>query len=447
MLKKDPSTTSASESRCRVALTGDVALEVIASYFGDAGYDVMPQDVSLDVFRPDFVYDVTSHDAVLSSEVPGFFDERMKALSGCKYSVDGIRAIVDEFSWLVRSRSAWRGVARKMLAVDADNTLWTGILSEDGADALVPCAEFQKGLARLRDDGIVLAVLSKNDRIEGTGAPVDASLFAAGRVNWAPKPGNLVEICRELRLSTDSVVFVDDNPHERAMMSSHLPDVAVAPWNGWNAAPGGDVSALEQRQLVRRLREYFFSGGALTEEDRLRSADYASERRREAERLDFATKDQYLDALGLWVEPAEAAESDLDRLAQMAGKTNQFNATTIRRSREDFAGLLAAGPQRSRVFVFRAGDKFGEQGLVCYIVVDSAARRITDFVMSCRAMGRTLEHFALGHVAQVLGFMPEIDFSPTEKNAPFAAFLATVGNGLSTHYQRAATIGPRLRSS
>lgn len=444
-MQSNGSTKAAAGRRVKVALTGDVALEVIASYFGDAGYDVMPQDAALDAFRPDFVYDVTSHDDVLSAETPGFYDERMEALSGCRYSIDGIRAIVDEFGWLVGSRSAWRGAPRKILAVDADNTLWTGILSEDGADALVPCKEFQKGLAGLRDDGVVLVLLSKNDRIEGTGAPVDAALFAACRVNWAPKPGNLADVCGELRLSADSAVFVDDSPHERAMMSAHLPDVAVAPWSGWRASPGGEVSALEQRQLARRLREYFFSGGPLTDEDRLRSADYASERRREAVRLDFASKDGYLDALGLWVVPSEASESDLDRLAQMAGKTNQFNATTIRRTREDFAALLSAGAAKARVFVFRAGDRFGEQGLVCYIVVDAASRRITDFVMSCRAMGRTLEHFALGHVAQVLGYMPEIDFSPTAKNAPFAAFLSTLGAGLATHYRKLIYYGASAR--
>ena len=418
----------------KVALTGDVALEVIASYFRDAGYDVMPQDVPLDVFRPDFVYDVTSHDDVLSKEVPGFFDERMRALSGCGYSIDGIHAIVDEFGWLVRSSAAsGGGTVRKVLAVDADNTLWTGILSEDGADALVPCREFQKGIAALRDDGVVLALLSKNDAIEGTGAPVDMSLFAASKVNWAPKPGNLIEACRELNLSPDAVVFVDDNPHERAQMAAHLPGVAVAPWNGWLAAPDGDVPATAQRQLVRRLREYFFGDAGLTDEDKLRAADYAAKVRRENARLEFATRDEYLGSLGLWAEPSEATEGDLDRLAQMAGKTNQFNATTIRRTRDDFARLLAAGPGKYRVFVFRAGDRFGAQGLVCYIVVEVASRRITDFVMSCRAMGRTLEHFALSHVEREMGFRPAIDFTPTAKNAPFAAFLSSLGNGLHTY--------------
>ena len=431
-----PCDESSGGAAVKVALTGDVALEVIASYFRDAGYDVMPQDVSLDVFRPDFVYDVTSHDDILSKEVSGFFDARMKALSGCGYSIDGIHAIVDEFGWLVSSCAAGRGAVRKVLAVDADNTLWTGILSEDGADALVPCREFQRGLAALRGEGVVLALLSKNDGIEGTGAPVDAALFSVAKVNWAPKPGNLVEACKELNLSPDAVVFVDDNPHERAQMAAHLPEVAVAPWKGWPAAPDGEVPEVAQRQLVRRLKEYFFSDAGLTDEDRLRAADYAAKTRREKARLEYATRDEYLDALGLWAEPSEAKEGDLDRLAQMAGKTNQFNATTIRRTRDDFARLLAAGPEKFRLFVFRAGDRFGAQGLVCYVVVDVVKRRISDFVMSCRAMGRTLEHFALGHVERTMGLRPEIDFAPTAKNAPFAAFLSSIGDGPPTRYRK-----------
>ncbi|MBR2838413.1 MAG: hypothetical protein IKE55_06510 [Kiritimatiellae bacterium] len=402
--------------RVRVALTGNVALEVVAAYFREAGYDVHgPDSPPLDAFRPDYVYDVTSHDDVLSGEVPGFFDERMAKLSGCPYSLDGIRAIVDEFEW-ERLRAP-----KKILAVDADNTLWRGILSEDGRDALVPYAEFQQGLRSLRDDGVALVLLSKND-------PFELDWFTVCRVNWAPKAGNLLDACRELNLSPDAAVFVDDNPLERAQMAAHLPEVAVAPFPADMERP---------RQFLRRLREYFFSGMGATAEDRLRAADYARPR---PPLRQFASTADYLDDLALWVRPAAAAEADLDRLAQMAGKTNQFNATTIRRTRADFAALLARPDVR--VFVFRAGDRFGEQGLVCYVVADLSARRITDFVMSCRAMGRTLEHFAYAYVAGQLGYAPEIDFAPTAKNAPFAEFRRALADGTAgpTHFKAADSI-------
>lgn len=383
--------------RIKVALTGNVALELLSDCFRDAGYDVCPPDVPLDRFKPDFVYDVTSHDDVLARETPDFFDTRMEKLAGSPYSLDGMRAIVEEFKWeTLRS-------PRKMLAADADNTLWRGVLSEDGRDALEPYAEFQEGLKRLRDEGVVLALLSKND-------PFSLDWFTVCKANWDPKPDNLLAVCKELNLATDAAVFVDDDPCERAMMESCLPDVAVAPFPADMAKPG---------QFLRRLREYFFADAGRTPEDRLRAADYAR-RIRTLPKCD-AGEDSYLDDLELWVKPGFATPDDLDRLAQMAGKTNQFNATTIRRMREDFAELI--GKEDTRVFTFRAGDRFGEQGLVCYIVADLGTKRITDFVMSCRAMGRTLEHFAYNHVSQNLGYAPQIDFSRTAKNAPFAKFL------------------------
>ena len=402
--------------RHRIALTGDVALEVLAEYFREAGYDVHgPSSPPLNEFSPEFIYDVTAHDAVLSEEVAGFFDERMRKLAGVPYSLDGIRAIVNEFEWL-RLKSA-----RKVLAVDADNTLWRGILSEDGADALEPFAEFQRGLKALRDQGVVLVLLSKNDPFEfRADMPLKLADFAAVRVNWAPKAGNLIEACRELNLGVDSVVFVDDNPHERAQMAAHLPEVAVAPFPADLAAP---------RQFLRRLKEYFFFSAGATAEDALRAKDYAANRLR-------ASFDGYLEDLGLTVRPGLAQIGDLDRLAQMAAKTNQFNATTLRRSREEFDALL--GDPEKRVFVFRAADRFGEQGLVCYIIADLSTGRITDFVMSCRAMGRTLEHFAFGYVVRSLGRVPAIDFARTAKNAPFAEFLAQADPKAKTYYREVA---------
>lgn len=435
--------TDGEPARTRVALVGDVALELIAPYFREAGYEtyvpagfaawrqeLLADDSPLKRFAPDFVFNVTASDAALSAETPGFFDERMRVVASMPYSLAGIRALVDEFAFV---RLA---APKKVLAVDADNTLWKGILSEDGEAALAPFTEFQKGLLALRDAGVVLVLLSKNDPFEfRADMPLTSADFAAVRVNWGPKAGNLVDACRELNLSTDSVVFVDDNPYERAQMTAHLPDVTVVPFPDDLARP---------RQFLRRLKEFFFAGTGQTEEDRLRAADYA--RRRTAGGVpgmdDGATLDDYLENLDLRVEPRRADARDLDRLAQMAGKTNQFNATTRRRTRDGFAALLS-DPAKS-VWVFRTRDRFGEQGIVCYIVVDLPSRRITDFVMSCRAMGRTLEHFAYGYVSDRLGYRPPVDFARTAKNRPIETFLAALADGTAgkTHYrENAASAG------
>jgi len=136
----------------------------------------------------------------------------------------------------------------------------------------------------------------------------------------------------------------------------------------------------------------------------------------------------YLKGLHLTARAARATADDVPRLAQMAGKTNQFNATTIRRSAEEMAALVADSAHR--VWTFRAGDAFGEMGLVCYVIYDCATARISDFVMSCRAMGRTLEHFAVNYVRRELADeglpLAGIDCIPTAKNGPFREFLSAL---------------------
>lgn len=416
------------EMNTRVALTGDVALELIAPYFRNEGYEVyvpagfaawrtelLDKNSNLHKFKPDFIFDVTSRDECLSRECPDFFDERMKALASQPYSLRGIRTIVDEFGFLSLA------APKKILAVDADNTLWRGIISEDGINNVEPYVEFQKGIKSLAEDGVVLVLLSKNDPFEfRDDMPLSNRDFACRRVNWRPKAGNLIEACRELNLSTDSVVFLDDNPHERMQMKAHLPEVAVPPFSH----PDGST--------IRRLREYFFGNGAVTEEDRLRAADYRA--RQNIKISEYANADEYLDALQLEVCWRKAQEQDLERLAQMAGKTNQFNATTIRRTRQDFAAMLES-PNEFSVYVFRTRDRFGKQGIVCYIVVDIAAKRITDFVMSCRAMGRTLEYFAYDSVCRAFGEMLPVDFVPTAKNKPFKEFLDSGMKGKSHYHE------------
>ena len=462
----------------KIALLGNVTLDFLAQDFRRAGHDVyvpsgfdtwrqevLDPESGLHAFAPDaalLVMDggVTPDDreiigtfadaqervppvrvvvpdiAALATETSGFWDERMRKLAAMPFSLAGLKAIEDEFFFALEAGGprSCAAAPKKILAVDADNTLWNGIVSEDGADAVTPYVDFQKGLLALKARGVLLVLLSKNDPVGEGRAPARPPLaaalaradmpitlddFSAVRVNWSPKAGNLLTACRELNLGTDSVVFVDDNPHERAQMKAHLPEVAVPPFPADLANPA---------QFLRRLERYFFASVGTTAEDRARAEMY----RAEAARRDFArtlpTVQDYLKGLHLTVRAARATAEDVPRLAQMAGKTNQFNATTIRRTAEEMAALVA--DPAHRVWTFRAGDAFGEMGLVCYVVYDCATARISDFVMSCRAMGRTLEHFAVNHVRRELAaeglILAGIDCVATAKNGPFREFLATL---------------------
>ena len=319
----------------------------------------------------------------------------------------------------------------KVLAVDADNTLWDGIVSEDGAADVEPYAAFQRGLLALKAKGVVLVLLSKNDPPNRGRSPIEQALaradmplslndFAFAGVSWEPKPGALLAAAKALNVGTDSFVFVDDNPHERAQMKAHLPEVMVVEemesW--WEKGMEG---------LAESLGDTYFAEAGRTEEDRLRAQRPVILSEPGLAEAAFVRGD-YLKTLELKVASSRAEEADVPRLAQMAGKTNQFNATTIRRNEEEFRALLA--DPAKRVYVFRLSDKFGAMGIVCFVVADVVVRRITDFVMSCRAMGRTLEFFAYRHVCQDLGAETvPIDFRATAKNGPFAAFLEKLAHG------------------
>jgi FkbH-like protein len=449
--------------KVRIALLGDVSVEFFASDFRREGHEVfvpsgfgawreaaLDHDGALRAFSPEAALLVRMHPrgedddtiaalksfcprvvdvdlAALASETPGFRDARMWSTAGFPFSLDGLRAVEDEFRW------GCQAAQKKVLAVDADNTLWEGIISEDGPDAVRPRVPLQEGLLSLRGKGVPLVLLTKNEPVRNGASALERAFarddmplalrdFAVVRSNWSPKSANLAIAAAELNIGEDAFVFIDDNPHERAEMSARIPSVAVV------EAMRGDWPAVRQRQLLRRLGEYFFKDAGRTAEDRARAGMYAQEAERRRAAAAAPTLEDYLAALDLRAAPALAEEGDVPRLAQMASRTNQFNATTIRRDEADFRRLLS-DPSK-RVWTFRACDRYGDMGLVCYIVCDIPSARITDFVMSCRAMGRTLEDFALNHVRSALAdegvALAGIDYEPTIKNEPFGRFLASV---------------------
>ena len=178
------------------AFAADAALLVMDGGVTEADAGIAKSLAPVRVVAPDI--------SVLTDETPGFWDERMRTLASMPFSLAGLKTIEDEFWFAVDA------APKKVLAVDADNTLWNGIVSEDGAAAVVPFVEFQKGLLALKDRGVVLALISKNDEgIAGTpladalardDVPLSFGDFAATGVNWAPKAGNLLERCKELNL-------------------------------------------------------------------------------------------------------------------------------------------------------------------------------------------------------------------------------------------------------
>ena len=322
----------------------------------------------------------------LAAATDGFYDERMRELYSMPWSKAGLLAIEKEIGRILRSSL---GARKKVLALDFDNTLWAGVAGEDGAEGIEPYSEFQRGLKRLKDGGVLLAGLSKNnaadidDAWRADGMVLAPEDFAASRIDWNDKPANLRSIASELNLGTDAFVFVDDNPAERERMKSLCPEVAV---------PDFPSSAAGLASFLRDLERLYFPETRATAEDAARTRFYADE----ASRRRFAAKapsaEAYLKGLGMWIAVRSAEEGDVARIAQLSQKANQFNVLTCRRTEDEISSFIR--DETHVVLSARAGDRFGDMGLIAFVhaVKDGETAEIADWVMSCRAMSRRLEH-------------------------------------------------------
>ncbi|HKT17950.1 MAG TPA: HAD-IIIC family phosphatase [Stellaceae bacterium] len=300
------------------------------------------------------------------------------------------------------------GLSRKCLVVDLDNTLWGGVVGDDGIEGIVlgqgsaageAYLAFQRYAGMLADRGIVLAVCSKNDPdfIETVFAKhpemhLKRDSVAAFAVNWDDKATNLRRLAKTLELGLDSFVFVDDNPAERAIVRRELPSVAV-PELPDDVALYGSVIA----------RAGYFEAAAFTKEDRIRVRQYAENVRRNEQLANATDMEGFLRSLEMTMEAGPPRREDITRVTQLINKTNQFNLTT-RRYTEPEVQRLVDDPS-SVVLRFRLTDRFGDNGLIAVIIAlphpeERQALLIDTWLMSCRVLGRGVEAACLGVLAR-----------------------------------------------
>jgi len=349
----------------------------------------------------------------LAAEVgPAFFDERIRQLAGCPWSLVGQRAIADEIRRLAALRHS---SPKKVLAVDFDGILWRGTLAEDGPQGIVHATDFQRALLALKRRGVLLVGLTKNDADEVARVWTLPQMvlkeedFVAIRANWNPKPENLASVARTLNLGTDAFVFLDDNPGECAEMSAARPEVATV------LVTGNQVSA------VRRIARIHFPDFGPTDEDCMRTAAYRADAgRREA--AEGRTLDDYLASLGTVVDFHPARADEAPRLAQLSLRCNQFNVRTSRYDEAEIRRMLD-DPARL-VFSVAVRDRFGDLGLVALLVLSRTGdtAQLDEWAMSCRAMNRRIEDETWTRLVALLrgrGIVRlEAEVRPTEKNGP-----------------------------
>ena len=320
---------------------------------------------------------------------------------------------------------------KKCIVLDLDNTLWGGVVGEDGAENLAlslapPGASFiafQQALRDLYDRGVILAINSSNNSDDALGVIrthpnmiLKEPHFAAARINWNDKVANMRELAQELNIGLDSMVFLDDSPLNRESMRTFLPEVET---------PELPADPSQYTKFLHSLP--YFKADAITDEDKMRGNLYVTERlRREAEKS-FESREDFLQSLGTGLEVFEDDPSALARLAQMTEKTNQFNVLKRPLSEREIEAFMRDG--KYAVFHARAIDQFGDHGIIAFALVRKDAERwhIESLLMSCRVINRGIEDAfvaAIARRAQVEGSASlSITFEPSDKNGPARTFV------------------------
>lgn len=337
--------------------------------------------------------------------------------------------------FIVRHLRPLYGLSKKVLVLDADNTLWGGVVGDVGRDGIAlgndypgnAHVAFQQRVLDLHHRGVILCIASKNEAgaVEDVlknhaGMVLGPDHIAALRVNWEPKPDNLRLLAEELNLGLDSFVFMDDSPVECEMMRTALPEVMTIHLPAEPAAHAGVIAALD-----------CFDQWSLSAEDRGRGKLYKAEAERSREKSTAVDLPTFYRGLEMKVSFSIDAPGDVVRAAQMTQRTNQFNMHTTRCTEDDIRAFMAAGD--SRVITLALADRFGDNGIVGLAVVRVAAEAWTLrlFLMSCRVLGRTVEQgFVawIGQQARAAGAARLVgEFAPTAKNKPFAGFYESCG--------------------
>lgn len=352
-------------------------------------------------------------------------DPESDAYARAPYSVDFNVALGTA---VARKLNAMLRPAPKVLVLDCDNTLWRGVVGEDGPQGLV-IDEGHRALQQFAAEqlraGVLLCLASKNNEadvweaFEATpGMVLRRDMIVAHRIDWEPKSKNLHALAAELNLGVDSFVFLDDSPAEHAEVRAGCP-----------AALALQLPA-RSAELPRFLDHlWMLDPRKLTSTDRARTALYAANARREQLRSETSDLQQFVASLEVKTTFAPLSRATLARASQLTQRTNQFNTTTLRRSEAELAALGEAGHEHLIVDV---SDRFGDYGLVGLVSYQRGgeALEISALLLSCRALGRGVEHRVLaelGGIAQAAGLERiEVAYRPTAKNQPAHRFLEAV---------------------
>lgn len=326
---------------------------------------------------------------------------------------------------------------KKCIILDLDNTLWGGVLGEDGIDGIKLGGDYpgkaytywQRSLLELARKGVILAICSKNNEADVLEAweknpfmVLKREHFSALRINWQDKATNISALAQELNIGMDSMVFLDDNPTERELVRLLLPEVEV---------PDFPEKPYLLMPFFKQLVDKYFRIYKVTEEDKAKTEQYRANAMRHAELTRFADLESYLYSLDIAIDVIPADDHNLPRIAQMTQKTNQFNLTTRRYEESAVRQLIEKG---WHIFCMNVSDRFGDNGITGTIFLEPIGDitvNIDTLLLSCRILGKGIEEAFVKTVLNLLrldGYRKvTATYLPTAKNAQTADFYDRMG--------------------
>ncbi len=343
-------------------------------------------------------------------------------------------------TWWARKQEELALQRKKCLVLDLDNTLWGGVLGEDGVAGIkiggdYPGSAFtlwQQTLLQMKNSGVILTICSKNNEADVLEAweknpfmVLRKEHFSAWRINWQDKATNIKELADELNIGLDSMVFVDDNPTERELIRQVLPMVEVPDFSGkpYDLVP-----------LFKDLVDRYFRIYSITNEDKVKTEQYQANANRKAAQAAFDNMEDYLRSLEMELAIMPANDFNRGRIAQMAQKTNQFNLTTRRYSEDDIKRMEDDG---WIIYCVNVSDRFGDNGITGAIFLnpnDKPSVTIDSLLLSCRILGKGIEFAFLNSILNLLreSGVERVyaEYITTAKNAQVADFYDRAGFAL-----------------
>lgn len=347
----------------------------------------------------------------------------------------GHMPFTDEFyaamgTGIARKLCAYKRQPFKVIVLDCDNTLWKGICAEDGALGVKigkPFMEFQRFLLQKQQEGMLLALCSKNNEADvwevfdnNCEMLLKKEHFASWRINWQAKSANIREIALELNLGCDSFVFLDDSDMECAEVMTNCPEVLT-------------VKLPEDNEQIPSFISHIWALDRLkaTKEDQKRTAMYLAERKRQQEKSEVPDLKDFLKGLELAMSMNNVKSDQVERIAQLTQRTNQFNLSTIRRNAGEIESLAKESGTKCRVVEVK--DRFGDYGTVGVVITRESTDTmfLESFMLSCRVLGRGVEDAMLGGLVKYCRdrdiSLLQTRYYPTHKNMPVLEFLHRTG--------------------